>query len=316
MDREKEKTLIEKYKYLFKEYDRSQEIMKRQLKNSSELHAAREAGNKEEIERLKEESKKIGSFYPVAFGIDCDSGWYDLLDELMGKIKELDTSESLRVTQIKEKLGGLRFYTAGSLRIDVIGDASYEFGNENSDIFSIIHSYEDKSYHICETCGQPGRLCESHGWLKTVCKEHRNFVTDWGIEHNYRPCRIFVKSEEVITPASLLTNVTEYKFDEDKDEWMYTLDNGDIWPQNELKCLPAKSLYPGWYAVLKSAPDQELVVRDSAFNVDDGWVYELSLPGSQKPSFKAKESDLEKVMDKKAGYIKCEPSTMEPGEGE
>jgi hypothetical protein len=55
--------------------------------------------------------------------------------------------------QVKEKFGGLRFYTSG-----------------NDDMVEgMIHMAEDLSYMTCEVCGQPGMMCNKGGWLKTLC---------------------------------------------------------------------------------------------------------------------------------------------------
>ena len=51
------------------------------------------------------------------------------------------------IFQIKEKFGGLRFYSTVGM-----GDI------------------EDQSYFICEECGKPGTLRDT-GWWKTLCDE-------------------------------------------------------------------------------------------------------------------------------------------------
>jgi hypothetical protein len=59
------------------------------------------------------------------------------------------------LVQVKEKFGALRFYI-----------------NTGSDeIFKKIHSYENQSYEICETCGEKGEL-RLVGWYKTLCNKH------------------------------------------------------------------------------------------------------------------------------------------------
>ena len=103
------------------------------------------------------------SFYPFeGFGIECGEGWYDLLDQLCTDIeKELikanDDKEEypFQINQIKEKLGGLRFYISSG----------------NDKIYDMISAAEKKSYTICEECGKEGKLYEIRGWLSTLCKE-------------------------------------------------------------------------------------------------------------------------------------------------
>lgn len=59
------------------------------------------------------------------------------------------------VIQVKEKFGGLRFYT----------------NFETEEISKLIENAEDKSYITCEECGKPGQLRKG-GWLLTLCNEH------------------------------------------------------------------------------------------------------------------------------------------------
>jgi len=90
----------------------------------------------------------------LPFGIACDDGWYDLIDETLAKIKE--KNEDVKVTQIKEKYGGLRVYISKG----------------NDAIFDIIHEAEEKSASICEKCGSKDAERRSRGgWIKTLCKE-------------------------------------------------------------------------------------------------------------------------------------------------
>jgi hypothetical protein len=59
-------------------------------------------------------------------------------------------------SQVKEKFGGLRFYTNG-----------YTDG-----ISAMISMAESMSYRTCEVCGNPGRS-NNHGWISTLCDTHR-----------------------------------------------------------------------------------------------------------------------------------------------
>lgn len=105
------------------------------------------------------------------FGIECDDGWYNLLDslfiELTENVKDKAIQDSYnhperteiyedypQISQIKEKFGGLCFYVRGATT------AQYD----------IIHKYESKSYHTCETCGKPGKMRNHYNWYLTACK--------------------------------------------------------------------------------------------------------------------------------------------------
>ena len=49
-----------------------------------------------------------------AFGFECGSGWFDLINQLCHEISEILQSSEKQiwpvVVQVKEKFGGLRFY--------------------------------------------------------------------------------------------------------------------------------------------------------------------------------------------------------------
>ena len=108
----------------------------------------------------------------ACWGMDVGDGWYNLIDTLCGVIQnEVDndiiqhgykvkrgeaTEDDAPVqtfpVQIKEKFGGLRFYVNGGSR----------------EVHGAIHMAESMSYHICETCGNPGKP-NNDGWIKTLC---------------------------------------------------------------------------------------------------------------------------------------------------
>lgn len=46
----------------------------------------------------------------------------------------------MKVEQVKEKFGGLRFY----------------MNSRNQAIFTFVRTAEEESFHICEVCGQAG----------------------------------------------------------------------------------------------------------------------------------------------------------------
>ena len=62
----------------------------------------------------------------------------------------------ITASQVKEKFGGLRFYTNGYT--DVID--------------GMISIAESMSYRTCEVCGNPGRS-NNYGWISTLCDTHR-----------------------------------------------------------------------------------------------------------------------------------------------
>lgn len=85
------------------------------------------------------------------FGVECMKGWKDLIVPLVQKCKD----EGVVITQIKEKFGTLRFYTSAC----------------SDELFDMICEAEEKSAHICEICGKPGKVRGEY-WLETRCDEH------------------------------------------------------------------------------------------------------------------------------------------------
>ena len=111
----------------------------------------------------------------MADGIQCNDGWYDLLDTLCYTMQRWCDAENKRyitetdkyefvvegdpeyvqvvASQVKEKLGELRFYVDG-------GDATTQ---------GIIQMAENMSSRICELCGSPAKTSRDSGWLHTTC---------------------------------------------------------------------------------------------------------------------------------------------------
>jgi len=81
-------------------------------------------------------------------------GWYPLV---IGLINELnDNGWDKKVSCIKEKYAGLRFHAS-------VPDAA---GND------ITKKYERKSEHVCETCGEEGKIRYNSGWDYVACRKH------------------------------------------------------------------------------------------------------------------------------------------------
>lgn len=100
----------------------------------------------------------------MPFGFEHGDGWFELvwhlcerLDPLVKQFEE-ETGERFEVVQVKEKFGGLRFYT--NLTSDAISDA--------------INDAEHESLKTCEECGKPGKPNRG-GWIQTRCREHASF---------------------------------------------------------------------------------------------------------------------------------------------
>ena len=129
----------------------------------------------------------------LPFWFECGDGWFTIIDELCSDIVNYMNNQKMSldykkergetvtdkdyeqievtVSQVKEKFGGLRFYTYG-------GD-DYVRG--------LITFAESMSYKTCECCGLPGKL-NREGWWRTLCDTCRaddlRKKAEW--EENYK----------------------------------------------------------------------------------------------------------------------------------
>lgn len=93
------------------------------------------------------------NFSDSLISFDCGIGWKPLIDKIFEVMKNTD----IKVEQVKEKFGGLRFYT----------DLS------NDEVDEIISEAEAESFKTCEFCGAKDDVTTEGGWLKTLCKDCR-----------------------------------------------------------------------------------------------------------------------------------------------
>jgi hypothetical protein len=102
------------------------------------------------------------------WGMECDDGWYDLLNSLLKKLDYLSNHSGVQVVadQIKEKFGTLRFYYSTIAKSDLNLDPVVD-----EIISDVVSSAERRSAYVCEKSGKDGVLCSRIGWLKTLSKE-------------------------------------------------------------------------------------------------------------------------------------------------
>jgi hypothetical protein len=128
---------------------------------------------------------------PVSlFGIEAADGWNHLLFNLFTIITLIDTDKHVRVHQVKSKLAGLRFYfgwvgperkkTLHDLYVDIVrvlpwpirkflNNPSKKWDPTHEQIYDLVSLFEELSYKVCETCGEPGSLRNNGHWLYTLC---------------------------------------------------------------------------------------------------------------------------------------------------
>ncbi len=84
-------------------------------------------------------------------GFECPMGWLDLAHDLHTRLTE---NPDYRVVQVKEKFGGLRFYTEG------LTHAERE----------MVYAVEAESFRVCADCGSRNAVSlRDRGWLASLC---------------------------------------------------------------------------------------------------------------------------------------------------
>jgi len=130
-------------------------------------------GNKMKLELQKKLFEKYPKIFAdkdksmketaMCWGIETGDGWYSLINCLCGQIQaecdRLGDNYQVVASQVKEKLGGLRFYTNCS----------------TDTIEGYISFAVSLSYYICEKCGKMDRtVTQTRGWIITLCECCRN----------------------------------------------------------------------------------------------------------------------------------------------
>lgn len=137
----------------------------KQLFSDAELNGVRP-----EYERVLQLAKDafsefsfIETYGNTPFADHVGVGWWELMYHMCSTLKPIMATApdcKIRVAQVKEKFGGLRFY------YDSIGK-----GEIWAEVDKIVSAAEDESYRVCEVCGKPGQARYT-GWIKTLCDHH------------------------------------------------------------------------------------------------------------------------------------------------
>jgi len=128
-----------------------------------------------DMTKYDEFAKRMEATYPDMLsepygGFAIGEGWWPIVESLLKNIysyfklnnklvekhpEDFDLLEPVKVAQIKEKFGGLRFY--------------YQGGDEH--ISGMVTMAEAWAGRSCEHCGNKGER-RSGGWIRTLCDEH------------------------------------------------------------------------------------------------------------------------------------------------
>lgn len=139
----------------------------------------------EQVQRLVEAHRLLFRGKPPRIASDLPPGWYDLVDRLCSEIEsELGEQAShLRVLQIKQKFGGLRFYWSwrrrSTVSVDILSTSGHvrlktsARGEASARIGVLVSAAEAESVRTCELCGAPAKLRRSRtGWWRVRCDHH------------------------------------------------------------------------------------------------------------------------------------------------
>lgn len=121
------------------------------------------------MDRFEHFENELKTKYPDLFdghdiGLWVGEGWQPIIFALCGQINAWvkfvnndpkKDNIDMKISQIKEKFGGLRFY--------------YDGGDQY--IAGLVQMAEIWASKTCETCGDPGKSRRG-GWIKTLCDKH------------------------------------------------------------------------------------------------------------------------------------------------
>lgn len=112
--------------------------------------------------KFEELKSKFPDLLDKIWGFSCEDGWFSIIETALAVIKNHCERKKIdcHFVQIKEKFGGLRMYSEG-------GD---DF------IDGVVTLAESLSYQTCEVTGNPGYLCTTGRWLKTLCPEQAEIL--------------------------------------------------------------------------------------------------------------------------------------------
>ena len=97
----------------------------------------------------------------MCWGFEIGDGWTKIIERLSEKLERINQQlpkdePKIEAVQVKEKFGGLRFYTSRC--------------HDEAD--RLITEAERQSYKTCEECGKLGRP-NGNGWVTTLCAKCR-----------------------------------------------------------------------------------------------------------------------------------------------
>lgn len=109
-------------------------------------------------DKANELRERFPWFQPV-WGIECQEGWYGLLESLCEAIQAASPPDQFKIIQVKEKFGGLRVYADGY----------------TDEIRSLLYDAETDSFEVCELCGSKDGVKvgakDGTRWVRALCEK-------------------------------------------------------------------------------------------------------------------------------------------------
>ena len=104
-------------------------------------------------------------------GICVQPGWYSLVERLCESLKDITAKTGMLIVaeQVKQKLGGMRFYVK-PIRPDGTDEHMYNLFKKT--MYDAISNIERESEHTCEACGKTGKRITIDGYIYTLCPRH------------------------------------------------------------------------------------------------------------------------------------------------
>lgn len=140
---------------------------------------------------------------------EVPDGWRTVVETAclrLDAVRAAEPSAEITILDVGEKWG--------ELRLDV---CSQDLSQEGQDAVELIVALaEARSAHVCETCGQPGRLMKRGSWLSTRCAVHADdrvpvrstspdlqIVSSWADGRLRRTARRYDVATDSFVPAPL-----------------------------------------------------------------------------------------------------------------
>ena len=107
------------------------------------------------------EKRGVDMNYEEPWGDEVGVGWAPIVLKCHRELQHLDPG--YRITQIKEKFGGLRYHFDSTLPYDSITHEIMQY---------VVNEAEAQCARTCEVCSAVGTLRNNHGWWMTRCDDH------------------------------------------------------------------------------------------------------------------------------------------------